>query len=42
MVGSNIVAYTDMFSNLAALCLGMVTLENKKLERYIWDLTTLM
>ena len=38
MVGPDIVAYTDRFSDLAALCPGMVTPKSKKLERYIWDL----
>ena len=38
MVGSDIKAYTDRFSNLPALCPGMVTPESKKVERYIWGL----
>ena len=40
MVGSYIVAYTDRFSDLAALCLGMVTPESKKIERNIWGLSS--
>ena len=36
MVGSDIVTYTDRFCDLAALCPEMVTLESKKIERYIW------
>ena len=39
MVGSDIVTYTDRFSELAALCPGMITSEKKKIERYIWGLT---
>ena len=39
MVGSDIVTSTYRFSDLAALCPGMVTLESKKIERYIWGLT---
>ena len=35
MVGSDIVTYTDRFSELAALCPGMITSEKKKIERYI-------
>ena len=39
MTGSDIVTYIDRFSDLAALCPGMVTPENKKVERYIWGLS---
>ena len=39
MVGSDIVAYTNSFSDLAALCPGMVTQESKKIEKYIWGLS---
>ena len=35
MKGSNIVAYTARFSDLAALCNNMVPTEGKKIERYI-------
>ena len=38
MVSLDIVTYTDRFSDLAALCPGMVTLESKKVERYILGL----
>ena len=38
MKGSNIVAYTARFSDLVALCPGMVPNENKKIERFIWGL----
>ena len=40
MVGSDIVAYTDRFSDLATLCPEMVTPESKKIERYIWHLSS--
>ena len=36
MVGSDITTYTNRFSDLAILFLGMVALESKKIERYIW------
>ena len=39
MVGSDITTYTNRFSDLAILCLGMVSLESKKIERYIWGLS---
>ena len=39
MVGSNIVTYTDKFSDLSVLCPRIVTPECKKIKRYIWDLT---
>ena len=39
MVGSDITTYTNRFSDLAILCLGMVALERKKIERYIWGLS---
>ena len=32
-------ANIDRFNDLAALCPGMVTPENKKVERYIWGLS---
>ena len=35
MKGSNIVAYTTRFSDLMALCPGMVPTESMKIERYI-------
>ena len=35
MKGSDIVAYTNIFSALASLCSGMVTPESKKVESYI-------
>ena len=38
MKGSNIVAYMPRFSDLVALCLGMVPTESKKIERYIWGI----
>ena len=41
MVGSDIVTYKDRFSELAALCLEMITSESKKIKRYIWGLTAL-
>ena len=41
MKDSNIAVYTARFSNLALPCPGMVTLESKKVERYIWRLTPL-
>ena len=39
MKGSDIVAYTSRFDDLALLCPGMVTPECKKIERFIWGLT---
>lgn len=36
MVGSDLAAYTARFSDLSALCPGMVNPEPKKVERYIW------
>ena len=39
MKGFDIIAYTARFSDLALLYPGMVALESKKLERYIWGLT---
>ena len=38
MKGSEIAAYTNHFNDIAVLYPGMVTLEYKKIERYIWDL----
>ena len=38
MQGSDIKGYTDRFNDLATLCPGMVTMEYKKIERYIWGL----
>ena len=35
MKGSDIAAYTSRFDDLALLCPGMVTLESKKIERFI-------
>ena len=39
MKGSDIATYTTRFYDPALLCLGMVTPEGKKIERYIWRLT---
>ena len=39
MNGSDITAYITRFSDLALRCPGMVTLESKKVERFIWGLT---
>ena len=39
MKDSDIEAYTAIFSDLAILCLGMITPESKKVERYIWGLS---
>ncbi|KAL7582667.1 uncharacterized protein LOC128129149 [Lactuca sativa] len=39
MVGSDITTYTNRFSDLAIIFLGMVALESKKIERYIWGLS---
>ena len=39
MKGSDIVAHTSRFDDLALLCPGMVTPECKKIERFIWGLT---
>lgn len=36
MIGSDLATYTTRFSDLALLCPGMVTPEDKKVERYIW------
>ena len=38
MKGSEVNTYTTRFTELAVLCPGMVTLEYKKIERYIWGL----
>lgn len=35
MIGSDIAAYTSRFNDLAILCPGMITLESKKVERFI-------
>nr|KAJ0217154.1 hypothetical protein LSAT_V11C300141710 [Lactuca sativa] len=40
MQGSEIAAYTSRFNDLANLFLGMVPSEDKKIERYIWGLTS--
>lgn len=37
--GSDVAAYTPRFSDLALLCPGLVTVESKKVERYIWVVT---
>ena len=39
MTGSDIVAYTNRFSDQATLCPEMVTLGSKKIEWYIWGLS---
>ncbi|XP_023743775.1 uncharacterized protein LOC111891938 [Lactuca sativa] len=39
---SDIEAYIARFSELALLCLGMITSEGKKIERFIWGLTPLI
>ena len=39
MTGSDLVAYTARFNDLAALCPTMVNPESKKVERYIWGLS---
>ncbi|KAL7583922.1 uncharacterized protein LOC111918058 [Lactuca sativa] len=36
---SNIDAYISRFNELSLLCPGMITLEEKKIERFIWGLT---
>lgn len=38
MTGSDVAAYTTRFRDLAVLCLGMVTTESKKVERYIYGI----
>ena len=38
MKDSEVQAYTTQFTELAVLCPGMVTLVDKKIERYIWGL----
>ena len=38
MKGSDIASYMARFCDLALLCMGMVTPESKKIERYIWGL----
>lgn len=40
MTGSDIVAYTTRFSDLLALCPGMVNPELKKMERYVLGIGT--
>ena len=40
MQGSEIAAYTSQFNDLANLCQGMVTLEDKKTKRYTWGLAS--
>lgn len=39
MTNSDIVSYTNRFSDLAALCPGMVIPESMKIETYIWGLS---
>ena len=39
MTGPDLATYTTRFSDLSALCPGMVNLKPKKVERYIWGLT---
>ena len=39
MQNSDIEAYISRFSELALLCSDMITLEGKKIERFIWGLT---
>ncbi|KAL7601569.1 hypothetical protein Lser_V15G22974 [Lactuca serriola] len=39
MKGSNVTAYISRFDDLALLCPGLVTPENKKIERFIWGLS---
>ena len=41
MKGSEIATYTAGLCDLALLCLGMVTPERKKINKYIWGLTPL-
>ncbi|XP_023733892.1 uncharacterized protein LOC111881732 [Lactuca sativa] len=40
MTGSDILSYTSRFNDLAILCPGMVPSESKKVERYIWGLSS--
>ncbi|XP_052627106.1 uncharacterized protein LOC111882448 [Lactuca sativa] len=40
MKGSDITTYTERFSDLSLLCPGMVTPKSRKVERFIWGLTT--
>nr|KAJ0224699.1 hypothetical protein LSAT_V11C100027260 [Lactuca sativa] len=40
MKGSEINAYTTRFNDLAVMCPALVTPEYKKIERYIWGLTS--
>ncbi|XP_052627224.1 uncharacterized protein LOC128133733 [Lactuca sativa] len=40
MKGSEVAAYTFRFNDLANLCPGMVTPEDRKIERYIWGLAS--
>ncbi|XP_023758419.1 uncharacterized protein LOC111906872 [Lactuca sativa] len=40
MKGSDIATYTTRFNDLAVLCPRMVTLESKKVECYIWELSS--
>ena len=38
MAHSDVVPYTDRFTDSATLCPGMVTPKGRKIERYIWGL----
>ena len=40
MQGSDINGYTNRFNDLSVLCPGMVTPVSKKIERYIWGLSS--
>ncbi|XP_023735891.2 uncharacterized protein LOC111883799 [Lactuca sativa] len=40
MTGSDILSYTSRLNDLAILCPGMVPSESKKVERYIWGLSS--
>ncbi|XP_023735632.2 uncharacterized protein LOC111883543 [Lactuca sativa] len=40
IIGSDILSYTSRFNDLAILCPGMVPSERKKVERYIWGLSS--
>ncbi|XP_052621623.1 uncharacterized protein LOC128127226 [Lactuca sativa] len=40
MTGSDLAAYTTRFNDLALLCPAMVTPESKKVERYLWGLSS--
>ena len=36
MINADISTYTNWFNSLSTLCLNLVNLEYKKLERYMW------